>query len=67
MAYYLTSGPSDEAGQAVQQEAVAAGDSMADMRVFWGPDICRLEYLLHLVDTGRIKDESFRPSVPMGI
>ena len=31
-------------------------EGMADLKVFWGPEICRLEYLLHLVDTGRIKD-----------
>jgi hypothetical protein len=30
---------------------------MADLRIFWGPEICRLEYLLHLLDTGRVKDD----------
>ncbi|MGI8827835.1 MAG: hypothetical protein ACR2JC_19835 [Chloroflexota bacterium] len=28
---------------------------MADLKVFWGAEFCRLEYLLHLLDTGRIK------------
>jgi len=32
-------------------------DEMADLRIFWGPEMCRLEYLLHLMQTGRIKDE----------
>ena len=30
---------------------------MADLRIFWGPEICRLEYLLHLLETGRVKEE----------
>lgn len=30
---------------------------MSDLRIFWGPEICRLEYLLHLLDTGRVKDD----------
>lgn len=30
---------------------------MADIKIFWGPEICRLEYLLHLLDTGRVKDD----------
>jgi len=41
---------------AVIDGASAERDGMADLKVFWGPEICRLEYLLHLVDTGRIKD-----------
>lgn len=40
---------------------------MADLKVFWGPDICRLEYLMHLLDTGRIKDEAVvREQAPPG-
>jgi hypothetical protein len=35
----------------------SGGETMADLKVFWGPEICRLEYLVHLVETGRIKDE----------
>ncbi|HEX8918984.1 MAG TPA: hypothetical protein VF898_10810 [Chloroflexota bacterium] len=35
----------------------APSDQMADLKVFWGPEICRIEYLMHLLDTGRIKDE----------
>lgn len=34
-----------------------AEEQLADLRVFWGPEICRLEYLVHLLETGRIKDE----------
>lgn len=37
-----------------------ASEVIADLKVFWGPEICRLEYLVHLVDTGRIKDEGVR-------
>jgi isochorismate hydrolase len=32
-------------------------EEMADLKIFWGPEICRLEYLVHLLDTGRVKDE----------
>lgn len=35
--------------------------TMADLRVFWGPEICRIEYLVHLLDTGRVKDEYWPP------
>ncbi len=28
----------------------------ADLRIFWGPEICRLEYLVHLIRTGRVKE-----------
>ena len=31
--------------------------AIADIKIFWGPEICRLEYLLHLLDTGRVKDD----------
>jgi hypothetical protein len=41
--------------------ATADSESMADLKIFWGPEICRLEYLVHLLDTGRIKDE-YMPS-----
>ena len=37
--------------------AAAGSECMADLKIFWGPEICRLEYLVHLLDTGRIKDE----------
>jgi hypothetical protein len=42
--------------------ATGGGEDMADLKIFWGPEICRLEYLLHLLDTGRIKDEAVRPA-----
>jgi hypothetical protein len=35
---------------------------LADLKIFWGPEICRLEYLVHLLDTGRIKDEHWQKS-----
>lgn len=35
-------------------------EQLADLKIFWGPEICRLEYLVHLLDTGRIKDEYWR-------
>jgi hypothetical protein len=60
MAYYLTSGNGANDGPASPTTVQEPPDrhALADIRVFWGPDICRLEYLLHLVDTGRIKGES---------
>lgn len=41
------------------QEYVEEHTEMADLRVFWGPEICRLEYLVHLLETGRVKDENW--------
>ena len=35
---------------------------LSDLKIFWGPEICRLEYLVHLLDTGRIKDEHWGKS-----
>jgi hypothetical protein len=35
-------------------------NEMSDLKVYWGPEICRLEYLLHLMETGRIVDEYTR-------
>src|SRR5947208_2351943 len=40
-----------------QPAEVKPGEQLADLKIFWGPEICRLEYLVHLLDTGRIKDE----------
>lgn len=45
-------------------EARVGTDYMADLKVFWGPEICRLEYLVHLLDTGRIKDEYWPQTAP---
>jgi hypothetical protein len=39
-----------------------APTQLADLKIFWGPEICRLEYLVHLLDTGRIKDEYWQKS-----
>jgi hypothetical protein len=59
MAYYLPSNPDTDGGPPDDLIVTNAGhpNSMADLKVFWGPEICRLEYLLHLVNTGRIRDE----------
>jgi len=59
MVQYLPSGSQtnhDGNRDVVVEERVRV-DYMADLKVFWGPEICRLEYLVHLLDTGRIKDE----------
>ena len=63
MVYYLpSSSTSDEdGGQPQPSMEVIQAETMADLRVFWGPEICRLEYLMHLVETGRIKDEVAAP------
>jgi hypothetical protein len=59
MTYYLSSGssPEDKEGGEVGLKEAPSPEAMADLRVFWGPEICRLHYLVHLLDTGRIKDE----------
>jgi hypothetical protein len=58
MTYYLPSqsSPDGERGEATRVDR-ATGGEMADLKIFWGPEICRLEYLIHLLDTGRIVDE----------
>lgn len=43
-----------------QQAGSTPGEQLADLKIFWGPEICRLEYLVHLLNTGRIKDEHWR-------
>lgn len=59
MAQYLPPGPSRDSDVTPEQgvDVPSGGETMADLKVFWGPEICRLEYLVHLVETGRIKDE----------
>ena len=52
------------ATRAPKREARVGTDYMADLKVFWGPEICRLEYLVHLLDTGRIKDEYWPQTAP---
>lgn len=58
MVYYL---PSSNQLNADHSSSVGADSrplpELADLSVFWGPEICRLQYLIHLLDTGRIKDE----------
>ncbi|MBV9279458.1 MAG: hypothetical protein JOZ41_05210 [Chloroflexi bacterium] len=64
MAYYLSSGHAtdgDAGGNRLVGGSIPA-DHMTDLRVFWGPEICRLEYLIHLLDTGRIKDDEGAPA-----
>jgi hypothetical protein len=58
MPHYLPSSSQPERDTAPDSiVASPPGAEMADLRVFWGPEICRLEYLVHLLDTGRIVDE----------
>ncbi len=59
MAYYLPSSGSTWNSEVPIDltSSISPLSDIADLKVFWGPDICRLEYLIHLVDTGRIKDE----------
>lgn len=45
-----------------QPASTSEGEQLADLKIFWGPEICRLEYLVHLLDTGRIKDEHWQRS-----
>lgn len=59
MTYYLPSSSEsdgDRPREVVVHDA-SVPDEMTDLKIFWGPEICRLEYLLHLLDTGRIVDE----------
>lgn len=44
-------------GQATDESRREEPAEMADLRVFWGPEFCRIEYLVHLLETGRVKDE----------
>jgi hypothetical protein len=59
MAYYLPAGTARDGEEApeVTSQMPPGTQRMADMKIFWGPDVCRLEYLIHLLDTGRIKEE----------
>ncbi len=58
MAYYLpSSADGDGEPPPAQVSADSQGTEISDLKIFWGPEICRLEYLLHLVETGRIIDE----------
>jgi hypothetical protein len=59
MPHYLPSGSETKNSRtnAAAPSVVEPSDSMADLKIFWGPEICRLEYLVHLLETGRIKDE----------
>jgi hypothetical protein len=58
VAYYLPSNsqPNGEPADSDGTEPDASAQ-MTDLKIFWGPEICRIEYLLHLLDTGRIVDE----------
>jgi hypothetical protein len=59
LVYYLPSKNSADGEQGDQGKdgARVAVVEMADLRVFWGSEICRIEYLMHLMETGRIHDE----------
>jgi hypothetical protein len=59
MPHYLPPSSNTDSGEAGSVASItpAPDAEMHDLKIFWGPEICRLEYLLHLLDTGRIKDE----------
>lgn len=58
MAYYLPSNSEMDAERPAEQARGASAEAdITDLKIFWGPEICRLEYLLHLMQTGRIVDE----------
>lgn len=59
MAYYLPSSGTADGGQANQSTESLSVEivQIDDLRVFWGPEICRIEYLMHLMETGRIHTE----------
>jgi hypothetical protein len=61
MAYYLPSSSGTD-GEQPDAGSVPAGEpaDISDLKIYWGPEICRLEYLLHLMETGRIVDEYHR-------
>jgi hypothetical protein len=63
MPHYLPSSSNTDGGEAASVASMVptADAEMNDLKIFWGPEICRLEYLLHLLDTGRIKDEYESP------
>lgn len=63
MAYYLPSSSSPSPDPRTLRVTPAIGPALSDLKVFWGPDICRLEYLVHLLDTGRIKDEFWQDTL----
>lgn len=54
MTYFLPM--TTDADDGGQESSQPGAEQMADLKVFWGPEICRLEYLVHLLETGRIKD-----------
>lgn len=54
MTYFLPM--TTDADDGGQESSQPSAEQMADLKVFWGPEICRLEYLVHLLETGRIKD-----------
>lgn len=58
MAYYLPSSADADSDPAPSAPPPAISEAtISDLKIFWGPEICRLEYLLHLMQTGRIVDE----------
>jgi hypothetical protein len=57
VAYYLPLDSQANSEPIEPDQQTSAGGEMSDLKIFWGPEICRLEYLLHLLDTGRIVDE----------
>lgn len=62
MSQQLPSEASTENPRGQRQESQNTQAEMADLKIFWGPEICRLEYLVHLLETGRVVDEHRKQS-----
>ncbi len=62
MPNYLPSNTDSSAatGNPASEVCKRTPQSLGDLRIFWGQEVYRLEYLVHLLDTGRIKEE-YRP------
>jgi hypothetical protein len=65
MTQLLPSSSQDEPKTAAstEQEGVPYGVRTLDLKVQWGSDYYRLEYLIHLLDTGRVKDAGWKRPV----
>jgi hypothetical protein len=50
----------------IEKESVTSGGVLdldaTDLRIYWGSEICRLAYLVHLLRTGRVKDDADAPA-----
>ena len=53
----LPGSTADEDGARAEDPDPGKSADMAELKIFWGPEICRLEYLVHLLETGRVKHD----------